>query len=214
MKHHKFGHDFTLLSPSVSVTSPDTELFLKYGSHPNLTLFTEYGFVDPSSDGEVMLDWVVEALFKLKGHVGLWMKDILIAERYWGDWTLHSTPTTAYPSYRLITALRLYHIFSEDVNDVPPDPDHLVDIWRDTTVGKRDAISEENESRWRLTLECLCNDLVRDAKGGLTRVRDIQTPDHENGWLGFVKVSIETLWREEIDVGCAVLKSLKEGADF
>ena len=81
-------------------------------------------------------------------------------------------------------------------------------------MGKRDAISEENEGRWRLTLECLCNDLVRDAKGGLIRGRDIQTPDHENGWLEFVKMSIEMLWKEEIDVGCAVLKSLKEGAEF
>jgi len=81
---HKFGHDFTLLSPSVLVTSPDAELSLKYGSHPNSTLFTEYGFVEPTNEGEIMLDSAVEALFKLRGHVGLWMKDILVAERYWG----------------------------------------------------------------------------------------------------------------------------------
>lgn len=81
---HKFGHDFTLLSPSVSATSPDAELFLKYGSHANSTLFTEYGFVDRTSEGEIMLDCVVESLFKLRGDVGLWMKDILNAERYWG----------------------------------------------------------------------------------------------------------------------------------
>lgn len=81
---HKFGHDFTLLSPSGLITSPDIELFLKYGSHPNSTLFTEYGFVEPTGEGEVMLDCAVEALFKTRGDVGLWMKDILIAERYWG----------------------------------------------------------------------------------------------------------------------------------
>jgi hypothetical protein len=81
---HKFGHDFTLLSPSASVTSPDAQLFLKYGSHPNSTLFTEYGFVEPTHEGEVILDSTIETLFKLRGQVGLWMKDVLIAERYWG----------------------------------------------------------------------------------------------------------------------------------
>lgn len=86
-------------------------------------------------------------------------------------------------------------------------------MWRDTTLGKRDAISQENESRWRLTLERLCNDLIQDAKRGLIKVRDIEV-DHENGWVEFVKASIETLWKEEINVGCTVLKSLEEGAGF
>ena len=131
------------------------------------------------------------------------------------DWTLHSTPATAYPSYRLITTLRLYHIFSDDVNTVPPDSDHIVEMWRDVTLGKRDDISQENESRWRSTLECLCNDVIQDAKGGLIKIRDIQVVDQEtNGWVEFAKVFIEMLWREEMDVGCAVLKSLEEGADF
>ena len=130
------------------------------------------------------------------------------------DWTLHSTPTAAYPSYRLITTLRLYHIFSDDVNTVLLDSDHIVEMWRDVTLGKRDAISQENESRWRSTLERLCNDVIQDAKRGLMRVRDIQVVDQENGWVEISKVSIDMLWREEMDVGCAVLKSLEEGADF
>ena len=129
------------------------------------------------------------------------------------DWTLHSTPATAYPSYRLITTLRLYHIFSDDVNTVPPDSDHMVDMWRDVTLGKRDAISQENESRWRSTLERLCNDVIQDAKRGLVKVRGIRV-DEEDGWVEFAKVSIEMLWREEMDVGCTVLKSLEEGVDF
>ena len=131
------------------------------------------------------------------------------------DWTLHSTPAPAYPSYRLITALRLYDIFPDNVNTVPLDSDYLVDMWRDTMLGKRYVISEENEGRWRVTLERLCNDLVQDATRGLIRVRDIQIPEvHESGWEEFVKMSIEMLWREEIKVGCAVLKSLEEGVDF
>ena len=83
-KKHKFGNDFSLLSPPVSATYPNTELFLKYGSHPNSTLFTEYGFVGSSDEGEVILDCAVEALFKSKGDVGLWMKQVLLAEKYWG----------------------------------------------------------------------------------------------------------------------------------
>lgn len=130
------------------------------------------------------------------------------------DWTLHSRPGTAYPSYRLITTLRLYHIFPDDVNTVPPDSDHMVDMWRDITLGKRDAISQENESRWRWTLERLCNDMIQDAKRGLIKVRDMQVIDQESSWVEYAKESIGMLWREEMDVGCAVLKSLEEGADF
>jgi hypothetical protein len=124
------------------------------------------------------------------------------------DWTLHSTPATAHPSYRLITALRLYHIFSDGVNTLPADSDHMVDMWRDVTLGKRDTISQENESRWRLTLERLCNNMIQDAKRGLIKVRDIQV-DQGNGWVEFAKVSIEMLWREEMDVGCAVLRKVR-----
>lgn len=130
------------------------------------------------------------------------------------DWTLHSTPAAAYPSYRLITTLRLYHIFSDDNTVLPPDSDHMVDIWRDVTMGKRDAISQENESRWRSTLARLCNDVIQDAKRGSIKVRDIQVVDQENCWVEFAKAFIEMLWREEMDVGGAVLKSLEEGADF
>jgi hypothetical protein len=90
----------------------------------------------------------------------------------------------------------------------------MVDMWRDVTLGKRDAISQENESRWRSTLEHLCNDVIQGAKRGLIKVHDIQVGDQENGWVEFAKMFIELLWREEIDVGCAVLKSLEEGADF
>ena len=82
-------------------------------------------------------------------------------------------------------------------------------------LGKKHVISEENEGRWRVTLERLCNNLVQDATRGLIRVRDIQVPEvHESGWEEFIKMSIEMLWREEIKVGCAVLKSLEEGVDF
>lgn len=82
-------------------------------------------------------------------------------------------------------------------------------------MGKRDIMSQENEGRWKLTLQRLCSELVQGAERGLVRVRDIQVPEvQRNSWVEFGKVSVEMLWREEIRVGCAVLKSLEEGVDF
>ena len=86
----------------------------------------------------------------------------------------------------------------------------MVEIWRDVTLGNRNAISQENERHWRSTLEHLCDEVIQDAKRGLLKVRDIQLADQENR----AKEFIDMLWREEMDVGCAVLKSLEDGADF
>lgn len=77
------------MSPSMTTTPPNTELFLKYGAHSNPTLFTEYGFMTdsaegPSTCGEVELDGVIAALFNVRGSLGSWMKEILVVEGYWG----------------------------------------------------------------------------------------------------------------------------------
>ena len=83
----KFGENFVLLSPSMATTPSNTELFLKYGAHPNPTLFTEYGFMTDSAEGpacdEVELDGVIVALFDARGSLGSWMKEILEVEGYW-----------------------------------------------------------------------------------------------------------------------------------
>lgn len=71
----------------MATTPSNTELFLKYGAHPNPTLFTEYGFMTDSAEGpacdEVELDGVIVALFDARGSLGSWMKEILEVEGYW-----------------------------------------------------------------------------------------------------------------------------------
>ena len=88
----KFGENFVLLSPSDVTILSGEEIFLRYGMHSNSTLFTEYGFVNvvnwsnlpENFSAEVDMDSYVEPLFEQKGEVGLWMKDILEEEGYWG----------------------------------------------------------------------------------------------------------------------------------
>ncbi|KAF8894597.1 hypothetical protein BD779DRAFT_1669078 [Infundibulicybe gibba] len=105
---------FTLLSPPNVDVQPGEELYLKYGAHSNRFLFIEYGFVNDAqrniSDGDVDLQEDILHLFKQRGALGHWMEERLIEEGYWGDWTIHSSPPPAFPSYRLITTLRLYHL--------------------------------------------------------------------------------------------------------
>lgn len=85
--------DFTLSSPSDINTEMSDELYLRYGAHPNATLFVEYGFVTNVSpdiiaageySGEVDVQTSVEALFKIRGELGKVMREILEKEGYWG----------------------------------------------------------------------------------------------------------------------------------
>lgn len=62
------------------------EVYLRYGSHSNITLFTEYGFVEKDAFGGGQLDVsdIIESLFHEKGPLGEWMKATLEAANYWG----------------------------------------------------------------------------------------------------------------------------------
>lgn len=66
---------------------------MRYGGHPNQSLFVEYGFVNFISDegmksgiypAEVDVQPIVVDLFKGQGSVGTWMQTILESEGYWG----------------------------------------------------------------------------------------------------------------------------------
>ncbi|KDR81593.1 hypothetical protein GALMADRAFT_239640 [Galerina marginata CBS 339.88] len=219
----KFGDDFVLLSPSTASSSRGGELFLRYGAHSNATLFAEYGFVnlpspewthDEASGGEVELGHLVEDLFRGRAEVGSWMKEVLVEEGYWGDWTIHSLPAPAYPSYRLITTLRLYHILPMSANSVPVDTDQVLQEWRDTTLGKRDVISQKNESLWRATLKSICSDLITEARQGVQKISLIKGTGDSPMWIDSARTCVDTLWKEEIDVATAVVKSLEENAEF
>lgn len=71
----------------------DEELYLRYGSHANRTLFVEYGFINMWSEGEcrtgtfcgeVDVQDMVEDLFARRGAIGKRMREVLEAEGYWG----------------------------------------------------------------------------------------------------------------------------------
>ncbi|WFD29657.1 hypothetical protein MSPP1_000667 [Malassezia sp. CBS 17886] len=108
---------------------------ITYGAHSNATLLAEYGFLlgreagkaagapekavtparssprthawrgNPFSD--VLVDDLVHALLQQQGSTGVWKQELLAAEGYWNDYTLHPVPAPAHPSHRLHAALRL-----------------------------------------------------------------------------------------------------------
>ncbi|KAH9484319.1 Ribosomal lysine N-methyltransferase 2 [Psilocybe cubensis] len=218
----KFGDNFVLLSPS-DVTGQTEELYLRYGLHSNATLFSEYGFVshlhateqdDDTPGGQIDLEGVIEDLFSRRGDVGSWMKDLLVEEGYWGDWTLHSSPAPAHPSYRLITALRLYDLLPTTTARIPSNVDALLQVWRDTIHGRRYIISEENELNWRETLKMICTCIVNDAVEGLSKTAAIDITDGSPEWLASSRSFITKLWQEEIDVSTSVIESVDRREEF
>jgi len=210
--------DLTFLSPR-DVIQEGEEVYLSYGAHANRTLFVEYGFVNKMSEtaipsdqrnGEIDVQDIVEQLFKARDQ---WMEDILIEKGYWGDWTLHASPKPAHPSYRLITALRLYHLLPSSTPSALS-RDELIGPWQDTLLGQRDLVSEENEAAWRGTLARICEILMRRAEAGISA---LEVHTHAAGrvpWLAWMLDNIRTLWMEEAVVAAAVAKSIREEEQF
>ncbi|KAF7793000.1 hypothetical protein EIP86_004105 [Pleurotus ostreatoroseus] len=219
--------DYAFLSSRETQIAKDEELFLKYGSHPNRTLFIEYGFVNPWKEGEcasgefigeVDLQDVVEALFEEKGAMGAWMKEVLQQEGYWGDWTLHSSPPPAYPSYRLVTLLRLYQLFADCAQEQEPPPDSEARLarWRSVLAGRSEYVSKANEDGWRAVLIALCVTVGQRAREGLKRVEEplLVASEKSPGWLPWMLQNIRLLWLEELEVAEAVVESVRAGIDF
>ncbi|KAF9053657.1 hypothetical protein BDZ89DRAFT_1153374, partial [Hymenopellis radicata] len=141
----------SFISPSEVHLASDREVFLKYGSHGNRLLFTEYGFAIPISsesisdgemDAEVDVSDVIEELLDSS-----FLKSVLEAENYWGDWTLHLIRESAYPSFRVLAALRLYHLLHDRAQESATEDD--VYSWKDTIAGRRDVVSLDNETAVR-----------------------------------------------------------------
>jgi hypothetical protein len=71
----------------------DQEVTLKYGWHPNRTLFVEYGFASTITSeelmsgmypGEVNVQDIVTRMMDCRGETGAFVKRTLDAEGYWG----------------------------------------------------------------------------------------------------------------------------------
>ncbi|KDQ60833.1 hypothetical protein JAAARDRAFT_124205 [Jaapia argillacea MUCL 33604] len=220
----KVGDALGLVSPHTCAVEPNEELYLRYGAHSNQTLFVEYSFVNEMLknaafggryDGEVDVQDVMEELFKERGLVGGWMKNILTEEGYWGEWTLHSSPQPAHPSFRLITALRLYHVIPSLYTGVPSEPATYVDPWRETILGYSEVVSQENEKQWRDTLRQICNTVSERATRSLVGFTHQQNTEVDDlGWVQYAADCITTLWREELEVSGAVLQSLDGEVEF
>ncbi|KAI0318943.1 hypothetical protein OF83DRAFT_1113040 [Amylostereum chailletii] len=202
-----------------TIVERDQEVFLSYGGHSNLTLFVEYGFVNTVAEegwtsgaypGEVIVDDVVKNVLDERGELGLRIKDILEGENYWGDWTMHLSPPPAHPSYRLLTALRLYHVFATEGK---AGTEAELQLWRDTVRGLRDVISCENEERVRATLVTICGTVVARARTALAEIGRWDTEDGR-GWVEWQRSSVRRLWAEEAVVASAVVASVNSGAVF
>ncbi|KAA1471189.1 SET domain-containing protein [Dentipellis sp. KUC8613] len=215
--------DLTCTSGKTAIAKGE-ELCITYGAHSNCFLFAEYGFINNVSEeaistgvypGEVNVQDIVEELFAKRGQLGAEMKGILEAESYWGDWTLHSSPRPAYPSYRLITALRLYHI-CPDVPDHGVLSDSSVQIWRSTVYGQTDVISGVNEAAWRKTLLQICRGIEERAQSSVERIDSQQavTGEASEAWLGWALDNVRRLWMEEMLVSREVARSVEAGEEF
>ena len=129
------------------------------------------------------------------------------------DWTLHNSPSPAYPSFRLITALRLYNVtFRPAANIVEREED--LEPWRDTLLGQRNIVSEENETSWRETLIQICEILIRRAGTGICGLAMLNVDFKSASWFAWMQDNIRALWQEEAFVAAAVAKSVRQGVQF
>ncbi|KAF8559561.1 SET domain-containing protein [Imleria badia] len=208
---NSIGDGLKFISPDNVKIEENDEILLTYGSHSNKTLFVEYGFVNllsenrPSPSGEVDVQDLTQKYVFADGQLCEAVRVILVAEGYWGDWTLHSTLDGAQPSWRLITALRLYHfvmaVGSADEDTIQP--------WRDVVTGKRDWVSCENEQSWRKTVVLLCDMLIERAEKD-----SAQNKNREDTWARWMSENIQSLWREELFVARAVKECVLRGDEF
>ncbi|KIO34410.1 hypothetical protein M407DRAFT_16933 [Tulasnella calospora MUT 4182] len=191
------------------------EVFFHYSAHSNSTLFSEYGFViprnprpseddEPQEGGEVNIDDVVAALFEDENI--RWKKEMLEETGYWGDWTLHSSPPPAHPSYRVVAALRLLHASRKEA-----------DQWEDMIFGGRDVVHETNERLMRATVRSICQQVADRAS---KKVVELSTGPWESRDSApdvltcYALDCVRTLWEEEHDVSVGVIESIDRNEEF
>ncbi|KAJ3936859.1 MAG: hypothetical protein NXY57DRAFT_82908 [Lentinula lateritia] len=199
--------DFSLLSPSDSSVDADSELHLQYGAHCNRVLFIEYGFV-LSADSipedqrtlEVNVDDIVEALVVEKGETGVWIKSVLVSDSYWRDWTMHYASGSAFPSYRLVIALRLISIFPS--GPLPSSSEAMLRPWKNVVLGHCDKLSSNLEEAWCNILRNVCTTVIERASTALV------TPEVQ------VHDCIVALWTEERFVAERLSDLIENGEIF
>lgn len=129
---------------------------------------------------------------------------------------MHGSPTPAYPSYRLVTALRLLHI---NIANAGVERESMIELqaWRGVTHGRRDVISRENEAAWRATLVGICEGVARRAEGALKELANMVRGETRQGhckWDDWMMDNMRLLWVEEQEVARAVIESIERGEEF
>ena len=118
---------------------------------------------------------------------------------------MHCSPSPAHASFRLITALRLYHSFPAGAG-VGSEEEMIAASrrWRDTILGHDDAVSEENEKACKESIEEICRAVMKRGEEGMKAVKEEMEMEREE-WYRKVLAMVEILWLEEFTVGEAML---------
>lgn len=193
----------------------DQEVTLSYGWHSNRTLFVEYGFANTITSeelmsgaypGEVNVQDIVTTWLDCGGETGSFVKRTLETEGYWGDWTIHSSPMPTHASFRLITALRLYHSLPASVR-VWSEEEMVAASrqWRDTILGHEEEVSEENERACRESMVKICEAVITRAERGTEAVKEAMRAESVLGNYRNVLEAVKMLWLEERTVAKAML---------
>ncbi|KAK1232228.1 hypothetical protein PQX77_004602 [Marasmius sp. AFHP31] len=198
---------FTLRAPASVTTISNSELYLKYGSHCNQILFVEYGFVLRRSEVEqapyeVEVNGIVETMFEAQGDAGSWARSVLEAENYWSDYTLHEFG----PSYRLVTALRLYALVHNHGAPIGAGCSGFLAPWKGTISGQSERVSADNEAQWtKLLVDKICEPIIVRADGNLKELDKDEDTEIE---------SVRILWEEERYVALCILERVQNGDEL
>jgi hypothetical protein len=130
------------------------------------------------------------------------------------EWTIHSQPEPAHPSFRLISALRLHHSIPQE-RILPPHEDHeIVRRWSDTISGHHDIVSPENETAWRETLDKLCLGIDNETGVYLDNLNKVGREWPIDSWVHYMRRCLLMLWREQQHAAWCVHQSLERGEEF
>lgn len=128
---------------------------------------------------------------------------------------MHTYPQPAHPSYRLVIALRLLAIASNQPVETPlTEDDEDMKRWVNVLYGQAETVSETNERIWRTNLLHICGLSIERAREGIRRCSALDQYQEDLQWVQFQRDSIRALWREESEVATAVAQSVQQGESF
>lgn len=120
---------------------------------------------------------------------------------------IHSSPLPTHASFRLITALRLYHSLPASVRVWSEEEMAAASRrWQDTILGYEEEVSEENERACNESVGKICEAVIQRAERGTEAVEEAMRLESDDGY-GYqnVLVAVKMLWLEEHAVAKAML---------